>query len=125
MLYNGCIFFALIVACFISIKAIVSSFFCCSLFDGKATVCVIGGSLVGIIISFIFSQMSLKAGFFGMGIGIGIAFILAYSGIVKYLIGLIPVRIRRIIRNVFNVIKVALCTIVIIAVIYAVLSMIL
>ena len=121
-MYNSVMFFAIIVSGYMAIKAVVDSFFCCGLFSGKATACIVGGSFIGIFISTLLGRMSLEAGFFGFGLGIGIAFIMAYTDIIGTLISLIPMRVRHIVRTIFNVVRVALCVIVIVCIAYVVLA---
>lgn len=112
-----------VIALFIGLKAVVGSFFSTRLFDTKATVCVIVGSIIGAFISTPLSVMSTEAGYIGIGIGIGLVYILAYTGIFRMLINLIPARVKRLFRSIFRVIGIAFSVVLIIGVSFLVLHL--
>ena len=80
-------------------------FFCVFLTKRKLrnTLCSLVGCILGGFISAPMFQNGKTAGFIGMGIGMGISFLLFYTPLFPWLIGLIPENFKKIVKNIFKV----------------------
>ena len=92
------------------------------LYNGKTFCCVTLGCILGAFIGAPLFSSSNTAGFVGIGIGIALMFILFYSGIVGAIIRLIPEKFKQVVGIIFNVLKYAVITIVIIGVVVIAMS---
>ena len=121
-MYNAVMSFTVVVAVYFGIKALAGSFLNWKIFDTKASLCVVVGSFIGLFVNMAFSQMSTKAGWFGMGLSLALVFLLAYTRAIETILHKIPKSIRNVVRTVFKIAKFALGAIAIISVVYIALS---
>lgn len=120
--YQSLIYAFTVITIFACVKMVVGSLFRFRFLDANASMCVVLGCLLGIFIATPLNRVSRGWGFFGIGLGIGLAFILGYTRVIGWLIERIPARLRNAVRTVFRVIRVALIVVLIIGITMTVLA---
>lgn len=122
-MYDGIIAGVVVVTVYFIAMASVGHFFgdLHGIFSAKSAVCLVLGAILGGFISAPLFGMSRELGYAGMGAGIGVMYILFYSGVINALIQRIPQSIRHGFRVAFNILRVVLIVAVIIGVVVGVL----
>lgn len=124
-MYTAVICSVAIVTIFFVAKAIIGNFFpSLAIFTGRACVCVVLGTILGCLIATPLFGVDRRLGFAGIGLGIAVAWLLSYGGLIARLIQAIPANIRHIFSIIFNVIRIILIMLAIVGVVWGVLTMI-
>lgn len=122
-MYNGIIAAVVIVCVYVGLKAVIGHLSPSNeVFSGKGTTCVVLGSILGIFVSAGLFSVSHFWGYVGMAASIGLMYVLFYSGVINALIQHIPASIRRVVRTIFNVLRIILIVAVIGCAVIGVLS---
>ena len=111
----------LLVTTYFALMAIFGSRVHC-IFTLKASICFMLGCVLGGFIGAPLFNSSDTAGFIGIGIGIAIMYILFYTGIVPAIIRIIPETFKKVVKNIFNVLKYILIVAIIIGVVALILN---
>lgn len=125
LMYESIIASVVIITIFFMAKAIIGNWFpTLAIFTSRACVCVVLGTILGCLIATPLFGVDRRLGFCGIGVGIAVAWLLSYGGLVARLIQLIPANIRHIFSIIFNVIRIVLIMLAIVGVIWGVLTIV-
>jgi len=94
------------------------------LFSFKSAACVVLGAILGIFVSGLLFETSNLLGCLGMGVSIGLMYVLFFSTVISDLINRIPENVRNGFRTAFNVLRIVMIVAVIICTVVGVLHVV-
>ena len=97
-----------VIATYFCAKAILSNFVTWGIFDTKGMICLITGAILGIFTSAPLFAVSSTMGAVGMGIGISIVYIFAYSGFTPWILSKVPASAKKVVKIIIKILKVIL-----------------
>lgn len=122
-MYNSLIAIVTVITVYFCIMAVVSHFRPgVAAFSAKSAICLVLGAILGGFIAWPLWANGKTAGYIGCGAGIGLMYILFFSGVINTLLNKIPAKVRKGFKIAFNVLRVVAIVAVIIAVAVVVLQ---
>lgn len=122
-MYNSLIAVTVIITVYFCLMAVVSHFRPgTAVFSAKSAICLVLGAILGGFIAWPLWSMSKTAGYAGCGAGVGLMYVLFFSGVLNTLLNMIPAKLRKGFKVAFNVIRVIAIATIIVAIAVVVLQ---